>query len=278
MSDALTTKERMKTRLSLSGTGFDTLLDNLILGVTARIQAMTGRRFVYATYTNELHDGCDVYGGVRKLLILKNGPVDSVTSVEYNTGTDGDPTWTTMPRDLYIVDLGVGALVFRGGMPSGFQNVRVTYTGGYSGFAFGISNFWTFNETPVGDVDGSNLTFTLSEDADQVIVYADGARESSANITHVDGTDTFTLAAGRAPFTSIAVDFQRTTTTSGVDNDLPADLVDVCERAVTYLFKLRDAEGKSAESFGESSITWRESMFTSEMRGTIKNYRRGYSL
>ena len=62
------------------------------------------------------------------------------------------------------------------------------------------------------------------------------------------------------------------------DVHLPADLVDVCERAVTYLFKQRDNEGRSSESFGESAVTWRDEMFNPEMLATIKNYRRGYNL
>jgi hypothetical protein len=276
--DALTTKERVKARLSITDSGFDELFDNLILAVTARIQAMTSRRFIQATYTNELHDGSDLLGSLRSVLILKNGPVQSVASVQYKTGLNSTPNWTTISPDLYDIDLDTGLILFDGPMPQGKRNMRVTYTGGYSGYSLGINNFWFFNITPTGTVNGTNRTFTLPETADQVIIYADGVREVASNVTFTPGTNSFTLAVGRAPFTTITVDYLRSVATSDADYHLPADLVDVCERAVSYLFKNRDNEGRTTESFGESSITWREDMFTKEMLATIKNYRRGYSL
>jgi hypothetical protein len=103
-------------------------------------------------------------------------------------------------------------------------------------------------------------------------------REAAANITFTAGTNTFTLAEGREPYSTIVVDFKRSVATSDADYHLPADLVDVCERAVVHLFKKRDSEGKSSESFQESSITWQSDVFNSEMRATINNYRRGYNL
>jgi hypothetical protein len=276
--DALTTKERMKARLTLSGTGFDSLLDQLILGATARIQQMTGRRFIQGTYTNELHDGTDISGTYRQYLIMKNGPVQSVSSVQYNAGSNSSPSWTDIDEDYYDIDLSTGVIAFKGFMPAGKQNVRVTYTGGFSGYSIGLNNFWIFNATPTGAVNGSNLSFTLPEEADQVIVYVDGVREVAANVTHTNGTTSFTLAAGRAPYSTIAVDYVRSIATTDGDYYLPEDLVDVCERAVVFLFKARENEGKKSEGFDTSSITWRDDIFTAEMRATIKNYRRGYNL
>lgn len=276
--DALTTKARVKDRLKIDHTNYDDLIDNLILSVTARIQQMTGRRFIEATYTNELHDGCDVYGGPRKMLILKNGPVQSVTSVQEKVGPNSNPTWFDVSVDYYETDLGSGALIFPRGMPRGIQNMRVTYVGGFSGYSVGIENSWVFNSVPTGTVNGSNRTFTLAGAADQVIVYVDGARELDANVTHSAGDTSFTLAVGREPYSSIVVDYKPTVQTASGDYFLPEDLVDVCERAVVYLFKSRETEGKTTESFGESSITWREEVFSKEMLATIRNYRRGYNL
>lgn len=279
--DALTTKERIKERLTITATGFDDLFDNLILSVTARIQQMTGRRFIQATYSNELHDGSDLYDNERSILILKNGPVQSVTQVQYKAGTNTVPSWTTLNADFYDVDTENGLIHHYKNLPRGKRNIRVTYTGGYSGYSLGINNFWFFNvSTPtlIGAVNGVNRTFTLPETADQVIVYVDGMREAAANITFTAGTDTFTLASGRQPYSTIAVDFKRSVATEDADYHLPADLVDVCERAVIHLFKKRDAEGRTTESFQESSVTWQSDVFTKEMRATINNYRRGYNL
>jgi hypothetical protein len=278
MSNALTTAARVKDRLKITATSFDTLISNLIVSVTARMETMCGRQFTLGTYTHELHDGSDVYGSWRFILMTKNAPVGSVSAVSYKTGSNTDPVWVAFTADDYDLNANLGMLYFKSPLPRGTQNIRITYTAGWDGYAVGLSSYWNFNVTPTGLVNGSNLTFTLPEDADELIVYADGLRESSANVTFTAGTDSFTLAAGRAPYSTIAVDYKETLAAASGDPVLPAELVDVCERAVVHLFKKRDSEGKSTESFQESSITWNKAVFDDEMLATIKNYRRGYHL
>lgn len=278
MSNALTTKSRVKDRLKITETGFDTLFDNLIASVTARMETMCGRQFTLATYTNELHDGSDLYGSPRTILIPKNAPIGNVASVQYNSGTNSTPSWTTLDADFYDVDADTGLIHLNTTLPRGKRNIRITYTAGWDGFAVGLTSYWNFNVVPTGAVNGSNLTFTLPENADQVVVYADGVREASANVTFTAGTATFTLASGRAPYSTIAVDYKETLASASGDPVLPPELVDVCERAVIHLFKKRDSEGRSSESFQESTITWQDEVFTKEMLATIKNYRRGYNL
>ncbi|MCR2833481.1 hypothetical protein [Parerythrobacter lacustris] len=276
--DALTTKERIKDRLQITATSFDTVLDRLILSVTARIEQMCGRRFIQGTYTHELHDGSDSYGTRRTFLIVKNAPVQTVSALQYNAGSNSSPNWLAVNEDYYHTDRDAGIIYVPGGLPRGFQNVRVTYTGGFSGYSIGVNNFWFFNITPTGTVDGSNLTFTLPEDATQVIVYADGMREAASNVTFVPGSASFTLAAGRAPTSTIAADYLRENAAEDSDLYLPADLTEMCEEAVVRIFKRRDSEGRLSETFQESSITWSRSIFTDEDLRTIRNYRRGYNL
>lgn len=276
--DALTTKERIKERLGIDVTTWDDFFDRLIQSVTARIEQTCGRRFIQATYRNEIHDGCDMYGTSRRMLIVKNAPLHSVDSVEYNTGTNSSPVWTEISVDYYDIDLEAGILHFPEGLPHGRRNIRITYTGGFSGYSIGVNNFWVFNVVPTGTVNGSNRTFTLPETASQVIVYADGVREASSNVTFTEGTNTFTLAVGRAPTSTIAVDYLKAVETSEAEYYLPADLVEVCEEAVVRIFKRRDSEGRTSETFAESSISWMKSVFTEEDLATIGNYRRGYFL
>lgn len=278
--DALTTKERIKNRLQLTAATFDDLLDNVILAVTARIENMCNRRFTLAEFNNELHDGSDSYGSYRTTLIVKNAPIQTIESVEWKAGSNSTPLWTAFTVDDYDLDAEAGVLHFRSPLPRGMRNVRITYTGGYSGHSIGLDSLWHFNETPTGAVDGSNLAYTLPEAADQVIVYADGMREASANVTHTEGAATFTLASGRAPFSTIAVDYQASVAPESESDDLtlPADLVETCEQAVVRIFKRRESEGKTSEQFQESSITWQKSVFTDEDLATIRNYRRGYHL
>lgn len=276
--DALTTKTRVKDRLNITATTFDDVIDRIILAVTARIEAMCGRRFIQATYTNELHDGSDVYGMRRQFLILKNAPVQTVTSVQYNAGSNSDPDWRTFDEDDYDVNLFSGIIRFRSAMAGGFQNIRVTYTGGFSGYSIGVNNFWFFNVTPTGTVNGVNATFTLPEDATQIIVYSDGVRLAAANVTFTPGAATFTITNGFQPFSSVAVDYLRENAADDGDYYLPEEIVEICEEAVVRIFKRRDSEGRASETFQESSITWNKSIFSDEDRAAIKNYRRGYNL
>lgn len=272
--DALTTKERIKTRLGITEDHFDAIITYLILAVTARIEQACGRRFIQAEYNNEMHDGSDLYGSNRFILIVQNAPIQVIDGIEYRIGT----TWTAYDDDAYDAELRTGLIHFRTPMPQGKQNIRITYTGGFSGYSIGVNNYWFFNIVPTGTVNGTNRTFTLPEDASQVIVYVDGLREAASNITFTAGSDTFTLAEGRAPSSTIAVDYLRENAAEDSDISLPLDLVEVCEEVVVRLFKRRESDGRLSESFQESSVTWSENVFTKENVATVKNYRRGYAL
>lgn len=276
--DAITTIIRIKDRLQITAVTFDSLLTKLILSVTAQIESKTGRRFIQGTYTNELHDGADLYGTPRIALIAKNAPVQTITSIQYQTGTNSNPNWQTYSVDDYYVDYQRGIVHFNGRMPRGKQNVRITYLGGFSGYSIGVNNFWFFNITPTGTVNGINTTFTLPEAASQVIVYADGARLAASNVSFTAGTTSFTILNNLQPFSTIAVDYLRYNQTSDGSYYLPEDLVEVCEEVVVRLFKKRESEGRSREDFDNSRIMWNENVYTPENLATIKNYRRGYYL
>lgn len=278
MSNALTTKARVKDRLKISTTDFDDVIDNLIVAMTARMEMMCNRQFTLATYTQEIHDGSDLYGSQRMMLITKNAPIGSVSTIEYKAGTNTTPNWTEFDSDNYDVDYDAGIIHFPFGLYRGKRNIRITYTAGWDGYSVGINSYWNFNVTPTGAVNGSNRTFTLPENASEIVVYADGARESSDNITFTADTDEFTLASGRAPYTAISVDYKETITEAAGNPALPPELVDVCERAVIRLFKRRETDGRTTESFNESTVTYEKDILNSEMLATIKNYRRGYYL
>jgi hypothetical protein len=276
--DALTTVARVKARIGKTITDADDLLETMILAVTARIQTMCNRRFIQAEYENELHDGSDFYGTRRLILIPKNAPIQVIDTIEYNAGTNSDPNWTEISVDDYDFDADAGLVHMHYPLPAGRRNIRITYTAGFSGYSIGVSNFWFFNVTPTGTVDGDNGTFTLTEDATQVIVYADGVRLASANVTFTPGAATFTIAAPYVPYSTIAVDYLRENAYSESDLSLPLDLVEVAEKAVVRTYKKRDAEGRTSETLNESTTTWEKDIFTAEDLRTIKNYRRGYNL
>jgi hypothetical protein len=273
-SYALTSRARIKDRLGITATDFDDLFDSLILAVTDRIERMCNRRFMLATWTNELYDTVDMYDTPRDTILLNNAPVRSIAKVEYKAGTNSTPNWTEFSIDDYDVDLTLGILYFRW-LPRGRQNVRVTSTAGYSGYSIGINAYWVFNAVPTGTVNGVNRTFTLPVNASQIVVYADGLRVPSSSYDFTADTDTFTFNDGAQPYSTIAVDYLPSTGTVSIDNPaLPMELVEVCEEVVSRIFKKRNAEGRSSETLNESTITWSKEVFTPENLAAVKNYRR----
>ena len=277
MSNALTTKERIKERLGITETGWDDFFNRLIISVTARMERMCNRDFTLDTYTDELHDGSDLLGSFRRILIPRNAPVSTVSSISYKAGTNTTPNWTTISADDYDVDYDAGLIHFSYPLPRGKRNIRITYTAGWDGYSVAVGGLWELNVTPTGTVNGTNDTFTLPAAASEIIVYADGMRLSADLVTFTAGGTEFVIDSTAVPYTTIAVDYKSASDISG-DATMPEDLVDVCERAVVHIFKKRESEGRTAESFQESSINWADSIFNAEMQATIKNYRRGYHL
>jgi hypothetical protein len=131
ISYALTNKTRIKSRLGITTTSFDDLLDAMIGATTDRIEKMTGRRFKQTAYTQELYDGSDIYGSEMLILIIKNGPISGTPTFEYKTGSNTSPTWVAYSVEDYDIDTASALIYMKGSLPQGKQNVRITYTGGY---------------------------------------------------------------------------------------------------------------------------------------------------
>jgi hypothetical protein len=128
---ALTTLANVKGYLKgLSDTSQDDLLIRLILASTDFIEGECDRRFLKATYTNELH----TFLHLKKTLPLKQFPlVGEPSSLQYKAGTPSSPSWTSYLRDDWDVsDAEWGIIELLGGkFPIGAQKVRVTYEAGY---------------------------------------------------------------------------------------------------------------------------------------------------
>lgn len=149
---AITTAAAWKAYRQTSATTWDTLVtDVLIPTAQAEIEAYTDRVIESATYTDEAYSG----DGSQELL-LRNWPVTVLTSIKVKAD---DGTTTTLDSSDYRADLGthntglVVRLPYTGGssrlavddwgeplgyrsqgasFPEGFQNILVTYTGGYA--------------------------------------------------------------------------------------------------------------------------------------------------
>lgn len=126
------TVSEVKSHIDETSSTWDTIIESLLNEIT--LYAMNycgGRRFLAPTAdVTELYD---VEPGQCKLF-LQSFPVKSITSVSYFSGGPyNDPTWVAYNSATdYVLDQKRGILHF-GGLPYGFQNIKVVYKGGYDG-------------------------------------------------------------------------------------------------------------------------------------------------
>lgn len=130
VSYALTTKARVKDRMKVTVTDFDTLLDRLISGATDFIESYCDRRFLRTTYTQEVYSLDTAY---QKFLILRQSPVVSVSSFQYRGGTPDNPAWTDfLGSEWELLHGGRTGVIRLYSWAGGYNNnVRVTYQAGY---------------------------------------------------------------------------------------------------------------------------------------------------
>lgn len=103
---------------------------------------------------------------------------------------------------------------------------------------------------------------------DQFEISGDG----SAGLVRVYGTVPFGTNSVRATYIAgYLIDF--TAITDITKHTLPDDLSDICERIATKLWKRREAEGKTQESFESSSVSWGE-LLDSNDKEILDQYKR----
>jgi uncharacterized phiE125 gp8 family phage protein len=120
----ITTKEKVKTFLGISGTTHDNLIDELIKNATASIERFCNRSFTEATFT-EYFDTDKVFK-----LFLRNFPVSSLTSVQYRGGTWGAITWLDLNVNDYLLNDN-GKVTFAFLLPEAEKYIKIVYVGGY---------------------------------------------------------------------------------------------------------------------------------------------------
>lgn len=196
----LTSTTRIKNKLGITSSSFDNVIKRLIYSVTDRIEKQTGRRFERATYTNETYNGEDILESRKKFIVVKNAPISTISSFQYDAGDNTTPSWTDFLATDYDSLDEDGIIRVYQSVPRGLNNIRISYTGGY-------------------------------------LIDFDNEFDDSLHT-------------------------------------LPYDITEVCERAVIRLFKRRESEGKSAETFETSSITWSGEVFDDDDKQVISNYKR----
>lgn len=127
---ALTTVTRVKARVGITDTGFDTALISYVNAATAFIEQRIGRRLLKATYSNEVYH---IGKSERRYLVLKQAPVTTLTSIDFKAGTPTTPSWTALLADDYelLEDGKSGLVAFHINIPTGINSLRVNYAAGY---------------------------------------------------------------------------------------------------------------------------------------------------
>lgn len=104
-------------------------LNILIKSIEGWLKVATGRNFEEKTYTTEVHD----VDSFQSIIFLSDQPVTAFTKLEKVTdrATDGTVTLETIEKDSYVFARNrVESLI--GPFPKGLQNLRATYTAGYT--------------------------------------------------------------------------------------------------------------------------------------------------
>ncbi len=163
---ALTSLQRVKDRLGLTSSGFDSLLERLINASTDLIESYCGRRFKETAYSNEVYL---VESEGARMLMLKQAPVTALSSLQYRAGVPSAPAWTDfLPTDYELVGDGSSGLIrIYGGVPSGTNNVQVGYTAGYK-----------IDFSHDTDATKHTLPFDLSDLCERMAIKAFKKRES----------------------------------------------------------------------------------------------------
>ena len=124
----LTTTAKVKAKLGITDTSYDSIIDDIVRDVSALICNLTNRQFLQVQYDEQY----DTDGG--EYLFLRQAPLATSPApvVYFRGGAIDNPVWTTFLASGYYVYSNAGYLRFAGRMPkNGRQIIRVAYTAGY---------------------------------------------------------------------------------------------------------------------------------------------------
>lgn len=94
---ALTTLDRAKSFLGISGDSQDTRLTIMINQITGSIEQFLSRKLLSQVYTNEEYDGTGT-----DTLVLKQYPVTAFSKLEVNVSGDATASWETIDTSRYF--------------------------------------------------------------------------------------------------------------------------------------------------------------------------------
>ena len=121
----LVSLQKVKEYLQETGTAFDTLLQDIIEGVSVWTETYCDRTFKQATYT-EQYDG-----DATPTLLVRNTPIDSVTTIHDDTLRVFGAADLIAATD-YVIYGTEGRIVLDGlFFAKGLQNIKIVYVAGF---------------------------------------------------------------------------------------------------------------------------------------------------
>jgi len=179
---ALTTVQRIKDRLTITGATLDSTLLRLINSVTDYVEGETNRRFLREAVSNEVHS---VHSPNTGILIVDRLPIVSIASIEYAVGVGSGKSWTPFSDTIYEkLESGKSGMVkIYGGMPSGVNQVRISYTGGY------LIDFTSFGDTTL-----HNLPADITDLCERLVTKYLKRREAEGKTSEAINQATLTWA------------------------------------------------------------------------------------
>lgn len=129
LSYALCSVADVKESLGLasSNTQYDNLITRKINQATVMIERFCNRRFAATVYTNEEYDATGI-----DQLILKNRPVNSLTSFQQRDTSLNEDDWSDIDSELYFTDTVAGVIDLNFIASGRYNRYRVTYNAGYT--------------------------------------------------------------------------------------------------------------------------------------------------
>ncbi len=124
----LTTIASVKSLLNITATTWDVILQSLVTSASDFINRYLNRDLLLTG-----SDVTEYFDGGFQTLRLARYPVASITSISVRSGDYNNPTWTPYSAATeFIQNPLTGEIHFAYPLPSGKQNIRVLYKGGYN--------------------------------------------------------------------------------------------------------------------------------------------------
>jgi len=127
-TNALTSLADVKESLGIASSdqSYDNLITRTINRVSQQIENYCGRVFKAADYTE------DINGTDTDELLLKQRPVNSITSLQYRAANINRDNFITLDAETYFLDANPGILKLLFRATGHWNRYRVTYNAGYT--------------------------------------------------------------------------------------------------------------------------------------------------